>query len=283
MTKTDYSMKSLEATFDVIESFIAPHVQSRSVSEISRMTGLNRNRVFRILMNLLTRDYVMQDPKTREYSLGLGFMHLGEAVRNRFDLLDMVRPTLWKLARLSGDAAYLIMRFGLVTATVAREYGEHRIQGYGPIGETFPLHITASGKLFLALLPEPERRETLLGLELARYGRNSITRLEDLEFVLEEVRSQGYCISEEEVEDGLFTVAAPIRNHRGVMIAGLDITTPEARHDEQRRERNLELVIGSAEAISEALGYRQGSQRATADVIPGREAPPTARQPFVGA
>jgi IclR family KDG regulon transcriptional repressor len=257
MPKTDYSMKSLNAALDVIESFIKPHVQSRSVSEISRTTGLNRNRVFRILTNLLTREYVMQDPKTRQYGLGLGFMHLGEAVRNRFDLLDMVRPTLWKLAGLSGDAAYLIMRFGNVTATVAREYGEHRIQGYGPIGETFPLHITASGKLFLAFLPEPERHETLHGLELTRYGRSSITQLNQLEAVLEKVRSQEYCISEEEVEDGLFTVAAPIRDHRGAMIAGLDITTPGARHDEQRQDRNLRLVIGSAESISKALGYQQ--------------------------
>jgi DNA-binding IclR family transcriptional regulator len=79
MAQSEYSISALEAALDVAESFLTPNGTIRGVSEISRQTGLHKNRVFRILSTLSNRGYIEQDQVTQKYRLGSGFLVLGEA------------------------------------------------------------------------------------------------------------------------------------------------------------------------------------------------------------
>ena len=92
MTSSTPTIRSLEATLDVLEGFLAPGGDYRGVTELSRMTGMQKNRVWRILTTLARRGYVLQDEETQKYSLGPGFLILGEAFRNRLDLRRAAAP-----------------------------------------------------------------------------------------------------------------------------------------------------------------------------------------------
>lgn len=242
---------------DVLEAFIAAHGRPLGITDVSRRTGHNKNRVFRILATLAARGYVLQDPETQEYHLGRGFLLLGEAARNRFDLRETARPYLRELAERSGDAALLLLPFGDSTVTVDIEYGWQRLQSGGPIGETFPLHVGSSGKLLLAHMPPAERDELLDQLALDPVGPNAITDRSDLLRELQRVRERGYATSQEEIEPGLISVGAPIRDHSGQVIAAFTLSVPKARYDEDYERASADLLMDAARRLSVELGSRR--------------------------
>lgn len=261
MPKTEYRIRSLEATLDVLEAFVDAAGRPLGVTEISRLTGHNKNRVFRILVTLAARGFVLQDPETQEYYLGRGFLLLGEATRNRFDLREAARPYLRELAESSGDAALLLLPFGNSTVTVDIEYGWQRLQSGGPIGETFPLHVGSSGKLLLAHMPSGERQEVLDRLPLDPLTPNSITDRDELLRELQRVREQGYATSQEEIEPGLISVGAPIRNSSGEVVAAFTLSVPSARYDEAYERRCANLLLDAGRRLSAELGYREDGGR----------------------
>jgi IclR family acetate operon transcriptional repressor len=249
-------IRSLEATLDVLEGFLTPGADFRGVSELSRMTGMQKNRVWRILTTLVRRGYVLQDEETQKYSLGPGFLILGETFRNRFDLRRASAPLMDELAEVSGDAVHLDIIYGQEAVLIDRRLGSHGVQVTGPIGEGIPLYLGASPKIHLAYLPERERKKLLDELRIVPLTANSVRTREMLEGQLEEIRRLGYWVSEEDYEIGSNEVAAPVFDHTGRVVAGLGIAIPRARYTPERRDRTIQLVVDAARGLSEKLGYR---------------------------
>jgi IclR family KDG regulon transcriptional repressor len=257
MPKTKYTMKSLDAAIDVLETFLQSEADSRGITEISRITGLSPNRVFRILSTLAERGYVLQDDRSQDYCLGRGFLLLGEAARDRFNLRRNAKPYLEELAAESGDAADLLVRFGDQVVVIDREYGWHRVQASGPIGEAFPLHISSAGKLFLAELSQTEVARWLSEIALSIHGPRTITSIDELKDELDQIRARGYSTSKEEIEEGLFSTGAAVRDSSGLVVAGILLTWTTERHDEEHMRRNAALVMDAGSRLSHELGYRR--------------------------
>jgi IclR family KDG regulon transcriptional repressor len=261
MDKTRYYHQGIEAALDVVEAFLKSDYHALGITEISKLTGLNKNRTFRILTTLVKRGYVERSANGVQYKLGRGFLIIGEATRNQLDLRQISEPFLKSIAEESGDAAYLLVLFGHQAVTIARYLGKFSNQIAEPINETIPLHIGASPKLLLANLPENERAKILATMELSIHGPNTITNREKLLRELEEIRNRGYSLSIEETEAGTIAVAAPIRDHSGLVVAGVSISTPIVRHTQDRLEKNTQLVLTVANGISEKLGYFKTQER----------------------
>ena len=256
MTNSTPTIRSLEATLDVLEGFLAPGGDYRGVTELSRMTGMQKNRVWRILTTLARRGYVLQDDETQKYSLGPGFLILGETFRNRLDLRREAAPFMDELAELSGDAIHLDIRHGQEAVLIDRRLGGHGVQVTGPIGEAILLCYGASPKIHLAYLPKGERNKLLGEIKIVPLTPSTVTSREMLEGQLEEIRKLGYWVSEEDPEVGSYEIAAPVFDHTGKVIAGLGIAIPRARYTPTRRDRTLKLVVDAARGLSEKLGYR---------------------------
>jgi DNA-binding IclR family transcriptional regulator len=256
MTSSTPTIRSLEATLDVLEGFLAPGGDFRGVTELSRMTGIQKNRVWRILTTLAQRGYVLQDEETQKYSLGPGFLILGETFRNRFDLRRAAAPFMDELAEVSGDAIHLDIIYGQEAVLIDRRLGQHGVQVTGPIGEGIPLYLGASPKIHLAYLSPRERSKLLDEIRIVPRTPKSVESREMLESQLEDIRSLGYWVSEEDYEIGSNEVAAPVFDHTGRVVAGLGIAIPRARYTPERRDRSIELVVDAAKGLSETLGYR---------------------------
>jgi len=262
MPQRNYQIDGLVAAMNVMESFLTSPDGTRGVTEISRMTGLAKDRVFRILSTFDSRGYIERDAKARKYRLGPGLLILGEAFRNRLDIRQAALPFLGRLAQESGDAAHLLVPHGRQALVIDVLVGHHILQACGKIGERLPFHIGAVPKILLAFIPQPERTEILDSMELHPRTPKSITSREVLERELERIRSRGYCVAEEDYELGTHAIGAPVIDHAGRVVAGVSLVVPESRYTPAHKREVIELVVDVGRRVSERIGYRRQSSGA---------------------
>lgn len=263
MSGSRYAIQSLEAALDVIESFLTGNGGARGVTEISRATGLNKSRVFRILDTLAQRGYVSQDPVSLKYRLDSGCLRIGEGYRKGLDLSRLGQPILEQLAHKSGDAAHLLVLFGDRAITLDIKRGRHLLQASESVGQVFPLYIGCAPKILLANLPEARRAELIEGLDMQIHTQHTTPNREALKEELSIIREQGYWVARDDYEAGIFAVGAAVREQSGQVVAGLSLTTPQVRHSEEREQENTRLVIEAASQLSAALGFRGPAPRNT--------------------
>jgi IclR family KDG regulon transcriptional repressor len=255
LSQSRYLIESVIAALRVAESFLHSDDGSLGVTEIGRRTGLAKDRVFRILVTLAHLGYVQRDPQSKRYRLGPQFLVLGEAYRNQLDLRKAVQPILGKLARVSGDTAYLFIQAGEKALCLDVSVGENIVQAASRIGELIPLHIGAAPKVLLAYLNEERLSEYLLLQPLQRYTPATIVDEEGLRVELRAIRTQGYCLAIDDYEVGATAIGAPVRDHRGQVVAAISTATPMSRDSETRRGKLIALVREAAKGLSRELGF----------------------------
>ena len=205
-----------------------------------------------------------RNAETQRYRLGIDLIGLAAQVVDYMDVPDVARPFLRSLAEDCQESVNLVV-LDLPPEGSGREPHvvnleqfvppARRVKNIGQVGRRMPPHCTAAGKVLLAYLP-PDELATVLAGELASYTCRTISRAEDLKQELVQVRQQGYAVVEEELENGLNAVAAPIHDHRGQVVAAVSISGPAYRMVPRMLSelaRHLAIVTGQ---ISEEVGYR---------------------------
>jgi DNA-binding IclR family transcriptional regulator len=249
-----YVIDVLDKTLDLIE-YLGTADGTPGVTEIAQELDTSRARVFRILKTLERKGYVASDPDTRGYSLGLKFLQTGKWVRQRIKLRDVAEPFLVKLARKTGDVTLLMVLMGDYAFTVDTYHGSQRLQVEVPIGIPKPLHIGAAPKVLLAYLPNEERERYMSNAELTRYTAHTITDHDELLDCLNEIRSKGYVVAEEDYYLGEYSIAVPVRDDSARVVGAISVTAPCDRDSPERREELVELLLSAAEGISKRLGF----------------------------
>ena len=131
----------------------------------------------------------------------------------------------------------------------------HPIQYVGRIGRRTPTYCTSTGKVLLAYIP-PDKRCDYLPQSLTQYTKKTIVDLKTLDEELEKVRAQGFAISDEELQEGLTAVAAPIFDHGGQAIAAIAVSGLTYRIGSADIQRLTAAVRHTAETVSYQLGWR---------------------------
>ena len=254
-----YVIEILDVALNAIEAMASSENEFHSPSGLARHLNINRSRLFRILKTLERRGYVEYDPKTETYRLGLSFLTISQDIQDRLSLRREADDLLKKLAIDTGDCVHLIVLSGSSAIVIDRYLGENMLQVAAPIGALLPLHTGAAPKLLLAFMLENERERLLGELELAAYTPFTITDKGALRQVLATIRQTGYSVDEQDFEIGVYAFGAPIYDNTGLVVAGISITTPTVRYDPERRERLIQMLLTTARAISNRLGYRSKS------------------------
>lgn len=243
-----------------ILTFLSNGNRSYSIREISDGLNIPKPTIHRILSTFCGLGYATQDPVSKDYRLGFRLVELGEAVLDRIDLRKEAEPLLHKLAdrvqetvhlaRLDdGQIVYLDKVEHIVNPLSLRMVSRIGMRNYA--------HSCALGKVLLAFLPERECNAILTQKGLPRRTQNTIVDLQELKEHLKQIKSQDYAVDNEENEDGIRCVAAPIRNYRGEVIAGISISGPSVRISAERINRQLKRqVMETAAEITEKLGYK---------------------------
>ena len=246
------SIQVLERMFALID-VLASREEAISLKEISERTGLHPSTTHRIL-NDLTIGRFVDRPEAGSYRRGMRLLELGNLVKGRLNVRDAAVAPMRELHKLIQQPVNLSVRQGDEIVYIERAYSERSgMQVVRAIGGRAPLHLTSVGKLFLAA-DDPEKvRAYATRTGLSGNTRNSITQFPQLERELSKAKQYGIARDNEELELGVRCMAAGIHDDQGRLVAGLSISAPADRLDEQW----LPKLEATAREISQALGYKE--------------------------
>jgi DNA-binding IclR family transcriptional regulator len=186
------------------------------------------------------------------YRLGMRLLELGNLVKARLSVREAALEPMRELHRRTGQTINLSVRQGDEIVYIDRSYSERSgMQVVRAIGGRAPLHLTSSGKLFLAYEDPRVVRAYATRTGLAGHTKNSITELGKLERELSMVRTRGYARDNEELELGVRCLAAGIRDDTGRITAGLSVSAPA----ERMQDDWIDDLLSTAQRISASLGY----------------------------
>jgi len=254
----------VDRVVDILETFatVGPEL---GVSDVSRALGLKKATAHRLLASLLRRGLVAQDPVTRRYRLGMKLWELGSLATSQLDWVDRVKPFLQHLTDVSGETSHLAVLNDGQVLYVDKVEISRSLRMPSQVGKRLPVHCTGVGKALIAFLPEEVLRGVLNRRGMPRMTAHTITDRDALWRELALVRERGYAMDHEEIDEGLTCVAAAVRDHTSHVVAGISIAGPSSRLRPELMAECAREVVGTANAMSRALGCPEEVLRPVAE------------------
>ena len=253
-----YFITSLAKGLEVLSCFGAG-TPSLSLKELCERMGWPKGSGFRYTFTLQKLGYLDQDPVTKRYRPGVKVLSLGFDYLNSLDLTECAQAHIEELFHETGYPTHMAVLDGPDIVYVARRADRSLTTINLFVGARLPAYCTSMGKLLLAYRPVPEMRALLAGANMVKHTANTITNIHGLEAAFEEIRHQGYCMTDQELEIGVRSVAAPVRDSSGEVIASVNVSTHAARVDlEELESKVLPRLLEASAQISSALRYVTG-------------------------
>jgi len=251
-----YRIHVIDRAAQILDCFGFDH-QELSVSEIGVKTSLHRSTAHRILMALEYNDLIQQNPENGKYRLGIKLFRLGHQAVSHLNLREICRPFLTRVMNETKETVHLAVLDEDQVLYLDKVEGPHALRMPSRVGRRIPTYCTSLGKAMLSCLDDQEVKNTLRVQVLRPYTANTVKTLSQLLTDLRVVRKRGYAVDNEEIELGLRCVGAPIKDYTGAMVGAISVAAPSARLSNQKISAVGRLVTGTAEEISEKLGYEK--------------------------
>lgn len=264
----NYSIQSVVRGTKIVDA-IAAAEKEIGAQQISTNLGLNISTVFRFLQTLSQCGLVEQNPETGKYRLGLKLLDWGMQVLRRMDLRRDALPFLRELNEKTREMVHLTVYDHDAAIYIEKIESPTPLRVYSEVGKAAPLHCTGVGKVLMAALSKEKLTELLKRYPLRRCTPNTITDIAALKSELSRIRAQGFAMDNEEHEQHIRCVAAPIQNHTGKVVASISIAGPTTRVTPARVPELIEAVKEAAGKISTRLGYK--SELAVRQAHPNRK------------
>jgi IclR family KDG regulon transcriptional repressor len=221
-----------------------------SLREISEVTGLGKSNAHRTLRTFVELGYVRQVSAKGAYMLTTKLWEQGVRAMLRLDFVRIARPHLVRLCDETGESTLLAIVDGDDAVYLDRVMSKNAITVYSQIGARVPAWCNASGRVIMAF--NGAHRPDALNLQ--GYTSKSIRTREALGEELTRIRAQGHSMTCEEWQEGVYGLAAPIRDHAGNVVASISVTGATSRLTEDMLRTLREGVVSRAAAISKELG-----------------------------
>lgn len=249
MVAPDMAIQVIDRMMHLLDA-LAKKSEPVTLKELSQVTKLHPSTAHRIL-NDLVHARMVDRTEPGSYQLGMRLLELGNLVKARLNVRDAAAGPMRELHRLTGETVNLSVRQGDEIVYVERTVSERSgMQVVRAIGGRAPLHLTSTGKLFLAADDVRAVRSYSMRTGLAGHTPNSITNVQKLEQELNDVRAKGYARDNEELEMGVRCIAAGIYDDTKSLVAGLSISAPADRANDGW----IQALTETAKSISAALG-----------------------------
>ena len=227
------------------------------VTELSRRLGIGKSTAHRLLNTLAAEGLLDQDPHTGAYRLGLVMYELGASVALHTDLHEACSPVIDQLRNATKETVQVAVLDGREVVYIERRESAQTLRLFGRVGYRNDAHCTSTGKLLLAALTPHTLEKTLKDWKLKPHTPHTITQLNSLRAEISEIRKRGWAENINESEMGVASVAAPIRNGMGEVIAAVSVAGPLQRVSGDSMKRFARPCIEAGVAISRRLGYHE--------------------------
>ena len=257
---TDYTVAVLEDAISILE-LLQCHEVGLSLADITAESGFVKNKVFRILYTL-EKHHLVDRNANGNFRLGLRFLEFGQHVQQQTTLLAASEKVMDRLVSETGESIFLGIVSGWDALCVAVRESPQSVRLYAELGRRAPLHSGGVPKILFAFLPHIGREATL-----GHFFADNASAWSDLDSKLAQVRAQGYVVVVDELDMGAHSVAAPIRDYSGGVIAALSIAGPSHRFPAPVIDTYIDMVMEAAAEISLALGYKDTIQQRKLEMV----------------
>lgn len=237
----------------ILKSFTSSN-PTWGVSELARQLDLSTSTTHRLLSTLTDEGVLEQDTSTGRYRLGLSVFDLAAAVPTQRTLHEAVLVSMTELRSRTGETVQVGVLDGREVVYVERLDSPNTLRVFSALGRRNDAHCTSSGKALLAFTPKHQREKILDGWALPKKTEQTITDLATLRRELNVIRRRGYAENRQESEPGVVSIAAPIRDQSGTVVASLSLAGPGERVDD-KRPAYAEAVIAFARTVSQQMGW----------------------------
>jgi DNA-binding IclR family transcriptional regulator len=249
------SVAAVERAMDVLLYFGRTDQPDLGVTEIAAALGLTKAAVHRILTALRSRGLIVLDTTTRRYALGHAAVALGRAYLARTDVRAIAAPELKRLAERARETATLSLRRGDTRLYADQVVPDQELRLEVSLGVPFPLHAGGSSKVFLAFEPDAELDAYLQRRPLDALTDRTITDPGRLRKDLATIRRRGFATSLGERQAGAASVAAPVFDRDGRVVAVLGVAGPALRFKPDPGAAVVGDLLAAARRISAQLGH----------------------------
>jgi DNA-binding IclR family transcriptional regulator len=220
-----------------------------SITELAERLGVDKGSASRLVATLAGYGYAEKDDETRRYHLGPQVVTLSRSLLTRLPLREAAKPFLRDLMERTGECSHLgVPALGRVLY-IDQVESPATLRVNAEVGTMNPLHSTALGKVLLAFggLEPPSVMES--------FTPHTLTDLARLNKNLEQVRSRGYAVDDEEFDPGVRCIAVPVRDFRGKVIGSIGISGPATRVTRERLPQLASIVLEVGKSLSEKLSF----------------------------
>jgi DNA-binding IclR family transcriptional regulator len=255
------SVQSVDRAFDLLEALAGG--DELGVTELAGRTGLVPSTAHRLLATLTNRGYVSQRAGSASYALGYKVVEVANGLEQSLSRLrGVARPHLESVQDATGETANLIVLEGDRVVYVDQVEGSRSMRMFTIVGASALAHTTASGKAILAYAPLDAVEALYAGRKkLERLTPKTLATVDALRKDLKRIARRGYAIDDEEHEEGVSCIAAPIFDHSGRPFAAVSVSAPTARVLHSDTDALGALLRDHAKKISAALGHEADGSR----------------------
>lgn len=246
------SVRAVDRALDILLCFTREE-PTRSLTQIAESVRMSKTTVHRLLATLENKRFITRDKTTSLYRLGFRFIEMASVVLQDVELHRWAQPYLQRLSAEFGETVDLSILDGSHVIYLEVIESPQRLKLAAAVGQRLPAFCTASGKALLAYLPEEQVRK-VLGEDLTGYTDQTTVSVPDILSDLRITALRGFAISEQEYEQDINAVAAPIFDADHLPIASIAIVGPSFRLTKDRLPALGESLCKMTQEISSEVG-----------------------------
>lgn len=241
-------IQSLERGLSVVNSFSREH-PAQTLSEVAQRTDLSRATARRILLTLARLGYV--DQQGRSFSLTPKILDLGYSFLSSLRVVDVAQPPMERLVEQVHESSSMSVLDGSEIVYVARVPTKRIMTIALALGSRLPAYATSMGRVLLAGLSDEELDYYIRRTRRDKLTPHTVTDRERFRSVVLQCRDDGFALVDQELEEGVRSIAAPVKNGRGEVIAAMNVSCHASRVDVETMLREFKpKLLGTALEIS---------------------------------
>ena len=252
--KSPYQIQVLDRALAVLEA-LSQEGPDLTLAQISATLKLHKSTAHRLMMVLERYKLIEKNSASGRYRLGLKLFELGTKAVSQLDLRERAHPYLERVVLESGETVHLCILDDGEVVYVDKVEPARSVRMASSVGTRNPAYCTAVGKAMLAYLPAAQVEAIVRKQGLRPLTKNTITSLAELKAELAKIRTRGYAIDDEEIEDGVRCVGCAVQGPSGEPFAALSISGPTFRVTQEKVAALAHPVIAAAKELSAQLGF----------------------------
>lgn len=250
-------MNSIEKSIQIL-NYLSNAGRSVGITELSSKLLFPKSTIHRMLKSLVSYSLVDQEKETSKYRLGMRVIEYSNSFYNSFDFRQIAKPILKDVCRETKLTTFLTTWYNskgicIDSITPSRDENTHL---FVEIGKEMPFHSAASAKILLAHQPSEDIKRIINEKTLPKYTSRTIIDPKKLEEHLSGIRHKGFSICNEELEEGIKAISAPVKNINREAIASITITGLSRRISSSNIKKFINILVDSAQELSGMLGYK---------------------------